>query len=167
MNVWWWIRFWRRFWWMLPIIGHIAGFLLISYRARKRKFDTTDEEKHFHKVVFRGTIIQSLPWVIMLIAGISRGASSLDFIRPFLWNPWVIATYAIIYSSLIYCFIWVFFLGGADFLIQYYSLLTGGDEDPPLDRTSRVGIRILMAALLMIPAALFAALLFNVFNVPH
>lgn len=121
--------------WVLFIVAAIANALVVKFRSRNFICEKPELASGYNRLV-RGILIwSSLPWLVMGI-GIEFGGvpGFFSYFRPRDGNPYVLAWFATVFVIWILGFRWLFFRGGAQFLVEHPGLLRGDPKSPAMIR---------------------------------
>lgn len=123
-----------RYFWLLAIAGTFLNAYILKMRFQKYIIEDPSREVGYEKL-FRGYLVYlNIPWVVMGI-GIVFGKISTIFdffygLRGF--NPFIILFWISIILLWALLLVWIYFLGGAEFLIAHPGLLRGNIKSSKL-----------------------------------
>jgi hypothetical protein len=124
--------FFRYFWFLAIAMTCFNAFVL---RARSQKYIQEDPslEEGYEKL-FRGYLIYlNLPWIAMSIGSVFGGVKSIfDFMDVRSSNPFIWLFLVTVMTLWILDFVWVTFLGGAEFLINHPGVIKPSIKSPLL-----------------------------------
>ncbi len=111
-----------------PVIALIVtafNVVTLRNRARDRTQQDPELERGYQRLFWGYLIVTSLPWIVMAFGTIIGGVPTVwHFFYPRDGNPYVLAFHATVIVLWILGIVWIYFLGGAEFLIEYYYPLS-------------------------------------------
>jgi hypothetical protein len=112
--------------WLFFVGVILLNALLLKERFKPYIQQNPSLEEGYVKI-YRGFVYYaSLPFIVMGIGTMFGGIKSPSdlFSVPNLQNPYVLAFYATLYLLWFLLVIWIFFMGGADFLEEHRGIFT-------------------------------------------
>lgn len=119
--------------WVLFIFVTVFNAFYLKARSQKN-IAKQPELKEGYDQLFKGYLIYSnIPWIVMGIGVLLGGVPGVfDFLRPRDGNIFVLAFYATVVILWILSIWWIYFKGGAEFLIKYPGVFNQDIKSPIL-----------------------------------
>lgn len=107
-----------------PVIALIVTAInanSLRNRARTRVQQEPHLEKEYQRLFWGYLIVLSIPWIVMAVGTIIGGVPSVwHFFNPRAGNLYVLAFHATVVVLWVVGVVWIYLMGGAEFLIEYY-----------------------------------------------
>ena len=108
-----------RWFWLLLIVVTLINALVLQYRAEKTIAKKPELRAGYQKLLKGYLIFLNLPWLVMGAGILLTGLNLSDYSRPRAGNAFVLAFHAVVIGLLGLCAYWIYFRGGAEFLIRH------------------------------------------------
>jgi hypothetical protein len=129
------ILFWlleKHFWLVVIGVNFLNGFLL-KERFKPYIQQNPSLEEGYVKI-YRGSVIYtSLPFLVIgigVIFGSVESISDFFLLGPNLYNPFILMFYVTLFTLWLLCAVWIFFLGGAEFLAEHPGVFKNTNPSP-------------------------------------
>jgi hypothetical protein len=109
----------ERDFWLLAILCTVANGIFDRFRARKTIASNPELKEGYNKVFWWWITMGSIPWIIMGVGIISGVDGTKAYFHPRQGDPFVLAFHASVLLTSIFASLWVFFGGGAEFLVKH------------------------------------------------
>jgi len=106
--------------WLVFVVVTTLNALILRVRSRSRIRERPALAPGYHRLFLGILIWENLPWLVMGI-GIELGGvpTMFSYFNPGSGNPFILAWYAVIAGLWSLGFYWLFFRGGAAFLVEH------------------------------------------------
>jgi len=129
---------------VFALILNFFGLILNKRRYDQQLVQDPDLEKPYKKLLWGYLLVYSIPWLTMLV-GIFLGnvPTMLHFFFIGSGDPFVISYWIILILLWLIGFVWIIFLGGAEFLLDYsWLFMNKRSRSKPLVNTP-LGLKFL------------------------
>jgi hypothetical protein len=122
-----------RYFWLVALI--MCAFNVSAYRRRLQVYITQypERERGYHQFLIGFVVINVLVWSIMGVGILIGGLPSVfAYFNPSAGSLYVLAWHGVVISLWIVGIGWIFFCGGAQFLVDHPGLLNVNFSNPRL-----------------------------------
>jgi hypothetical protein len=120
-----------RYFWLLALI--ITAINSVAYQRRLRILSEQYPERTrgYRQFLIGFIVVNTLVWLVMGVGILFGGVPSVfSYFNPSTGNPYVLAWHAVVIGTWILGVIWIFFRGGAQFVVDHPGLLNVNMSKP-------------------------------------
>ena len=138
------------YFWLLTIVFAIISIPIFKARVNQYIQQDPSLEGGYNKLILGYVLFIIIPWLVMGV-GILFGKLDTFFdviygLRT--WEPFSVLFFGTIIALMILACIWVWFWGGAEFLVKHHGILNRAEESTTL---IKIRFAVIMAASIMAP----------------
>jgi hypothetical protein len=150
-----------RVFWLIAIAVTCANAYIL-YSRSKAEVARNPELKTGYDSLLKGFLISmNIPWLVMGVGMLIGGVQSVfDYSNPRAGNPYVIAFHSAIFILWALCVFWIYFEGGAEFLVKHPGWINYNIK-------SVLALKLLLALFLFGGAFAEVAMWFRAPTLPH
>lgn len=122
-----------RYFWLVALVICAVNTAAYRHRIRVYSLEHPERARGYQQFLVGFVIINVLVWSIMGIGIVFGGLPNVfAYFNPSTGNPYVLAWHGVIFSLWILAIVWMFFRGGAQFLVDHPGLLNVAITKPVL-----------------------------------
>src|SRR5512143_3953395 len=113
--------------WVFFILGSVFNALYLRIRSKRFIEKQPELQEGFDRLIAGELIYLNIPWVVAGIGIVFGGVPGfLSYLTPRHGNLFVLAFHATIIVLWVFAFWWIYFRGGAEFLVKYSGMVNYG-----------------------------------------
>jgi hypothetical protein len=117
--------------WIFLILVTLINAFILKARSSKVVCKHPELRDGYNQVFIGYLVFLNIPWVVMAIGMLVGGVpSSFSYLRPREGNAFVIAFHVTIVILWLLSIWWVYFKGGAEFLVKYKGVISRDIQSP-------------------------------------
>ncbi len=152
----------------LAVIINFVNAYIIYSKGTKGLDPDSELIEGYKKLAYFFAFVFNIPFIIMLVGCLSGNVTDmLDFFKPWQMNPYVVGFYVGALVIYLYILYFIFFQGGAEFLIKHRNLLTKVQVLNSEIQLTESMIKVFSVVMVIFGISIMAILWLNVFQLPN
>jgi len=117
--------------WLIAIVMTFANAYILWSRSRAEVFLNPELKPGYDQLLKGYLIFLNLPWLVMGLGILVGGTETVfDYFDPGSGNPYVLAFHATLIILWALCIFWLYFSGGAEFLVRHRGVMNVDIRSP-------------------------------------